>query len=70
MIKMSISSAKRLGFSIKGYVFDNSSKVPIPVLKKAKRKVKRKKRSKKSRIELIEEGVICKLNLKDNNECL
>jgi len=49
-----------------GYVFDKSSKVPIPVLEKAKRKVKRKKRS-KSRIELIEEGVICKLDLK---ECL
>jgi len=35
-IKISISSAKRLGYSIKGYVFDNTSKVPIvpsPIVK-------------------------------------
>ena len=63
MIKMSLSSAKRLGYSIKGYVFDKSSKIPVPVLEKAKKPVRRKKRN-KNRVELIEEGVICRLNLK------
>lgn len=64
MIKMSLSSAKRLGYSIKGYVFDKSSKIPIPVLEKAKKPIRRK-RSSKNRVELIEEGVICRLNLKE-----
>ena len=63
MIKMSLSSAKRLGYSIKGYVFDKNSKIPVPVLEKAKKPV-RKKRN-KNRVELIEEGVICRLNLKE-----
>ncbi len=71
MIKMSLSSAKRLGYSIKGYVFDKSSKIPVPVLEKAKKPVrKRKIKRNKNRVELIKEGIICKLNLKDSNERL
>ena len=62
MIKMSLSSAKRLGYSIKGYVFDKSSKIPIPVLEKAKKPVRKRN---KNKVELIEEGVICRLNLKE-----
>jgi len=64
MIKMSVSNAKRLGFSIKGYVFDKSSKIPVPVLEKTKKQIKRKKRTENT-IPLIEEGIICRLNLKE-----
>jgi len=62
-IKISISSAKRLGYSIKEYVFDNTSKVPIPVIEKAK--VKKREVKKENRVELIDCGIVCKLNLKE-----
>ena len=64
-IKISISSAKRLGYSIKGYVFDNTSKVPIPVIEKTKVRTKRGRVKKESRVKLIDNGIVCKLNLKD-----
>ena len=65
-IKISISSAKRLGYSIKEYVFDNTSKVPIPVIEKAKVKTKKRGKVKKeNRVELIDNGIVCKLNLKE-----
>ena len=64
MIKMSVSNAKRIGFSIKGYVFDKSSKIPVPVIEKAKKRNIRKKRN-TNKINLIDEGVICRLNLKE-----
>ena len=63
MIKMSVSNAKRIGFSIKGYVFDKNSKIPVPVIEKAKKRVKRKRNTNK--VELIKKGIIYKLNLKE-----
>jgi len=64
-MRMSISSAKRLGFSIKGYVFDKSSKIPVPVLEKTKKSTKKTKQKQTRKIELIDEGIICRLNLKE-----
>ena len=64
-IKISISNAKRLGYSIKGYVFDNTSKVPIPVIEKTKVRTKRGRVKKENRVELIDCGIVCKLNLKE-----
>jgi hypothetical protein len=63
MIKIPISQAKKLGFSIKGYVFDKNSKVPIPVIQKAKNSKKRKKRSKMPEYEVIKN--VYKIKIKE-----
>jgi len=63
MIKMSIKSAKRLGYSIKGYVpYDKGL---MPILQKSKKK-KRVKKSKNT-TPLIDERRICRLDLEKLN---
>jgi len=66
MIKISIKDAKRLGFSIQGYVFTKEKKTPQPIIKKAKKRLRRKQ-IKKRTIPLKQEGNIFKLDLKDDN---
>jgi hypothetical protein len=61
-IKMSLKSAKRLGFSIKGYVFVKGKKTPVPVFEKRKQRAK-KKSCKKNSVPLKEEGRIVRLDL-------
>ncbi len=63
MIKIPISQAKKLGFSIQGYEFDKNSKVPIPVIKKAQKAKKKKRRNKK--IEYLIIGNVYKLKLEE-----
>jgi len=61
-IKLSFNNAKRLGFSIKGYVFYKGKNTPQPIFEKATKKTK-KKREKKEYLELKDEGSIVKLKL-------
>ena len=65
MIKMSIDSAKRLGFVIKEY--KNENKKLVPVLAKSNKAKKPKKQRKKSKncIKLIKKKNVFKLDLGD-----
>jgi len=66
MIKMSIKNAKRLGFSIKGYVFTKEKNTPQPVIEKTKKRIKKTK-NKTETIPFTQKGNVFKLNLKDND---
>jgi len=62
MIKLPFSQAKRLGFSIKGYVFKKEKSTPQPVIEKSIHKPK--KRVKKDTIPLKQCGNVFRLDLK------
>ena len=63
MIKIPISQAKRLGYSVKGYVFTKNKATPQPVIEKAKTRKKRVKKEKKETIPLIKEGNVYRLKI-------
>jgi hypothetical protein len=63
LIRISIASAKRLGYSIKGYVFLKDKKTPQLVIEKNKKTRTKRKRSKS--VKLIKCGNVYKLNLKE-----
>ena len=62
MIKLPFSQAKRLGFSIKGYVFTKEKSIPQPVIEKSNHKP-RKRRVKKETVPLKQYGNVFKLDL-------
>ena len=63
MIKMSINSAKRLGFVVKGYDFNNKKKSPTPIIaKSSKNKKIKKNKSKTKTIPLKKEGILYRLD--------
>ena len=68
MVKIPISQAKRLGYSIKGYVFIKDKATPQPVIEKTKKRKKRIKKEKKETIPFIKEKNVYRLNLGGVNE--
>ena len=64
MIKISVKNAKRIGFSIKGYVPVKGEAKLVPVIEKSKPKKKRKKQV-KNVIGFKQIGNVYKLNLKE-----
>ena len=63
MIKMSLSSAKRLGFSIKGYVFIKEKTTLQPVIEKTKNCSCRAHKSGGNKTVFKKKGNVYKLDL-------
>ena len=62
-IKISVNSAKRLGFTIKGYVFTKNKKTPVPILERKTLNKRRKNKNNKEKIKLKKCGIVYKLDL-------
>ena len=68
MIKIPASQAKRLSFSIKGYVFTKEKTTPQPVIGKASPKRKDRKKTKSNTIPLKKEGNIFRLDFNNKGK--
>jgi hypothetical protein len=63
LIRLSVSNAKRLGYSIKGYVFLKDKKTPQPVIEKGKQTGTKRKRNKS--VKLVKSGNVYRLDLEN-----